>query len=121
MESRTLEGWFRVAMAGLALLLFLSLASSFGPPWMTHQRLADRVREECRMATLPGRTEDEIRERLARAARDLELNEFLDPSEVKVQKRSSEIRIRLHYQRPVRFLGRTIPWNLTIDITRPLF
>jgi hypothetical protein len=96
-----------------ALLLFLQLAAQLVPAWFQELELAERLREEARLAAVEHQDPEQVRADVLELLRELHMP--LAAEDVDVQPIFGGYRIRVHYEVEIRLLGRR--WKLVLAPT----
>ena len=108
-----------VTLAAIAAVFFV--AFKFIPVKVQNSTLEDCIVEEEKFAGELRRTQDVIRDNIWQCAVDNGLEDYFDRAEIKVDKSSNSVRVRLNYERPVELPGYTYIWRFDIDMKRALY
>lgn len=111
---------FIVSLIGVFAVFFVGY--KFIPVKVQHSKLVDCTVEEMKFAGAGRRSKDTIRDNIYDCAvHKAGLEDFIQKSDIKVLKRSSEVRVKFYYERDVELPGYTYTWKFDFDQKRALY
>ncbi len=117
-QSTKIKLVFTLCVIGIVFFV----GSKFVPVKLKNSQLEDAIVEAMKFAGTPElRTKEAIRGRIWEAVYDLGLTEYIDKRDIKVDKTSSMVRVKLYYERVIELPGYTYTFKFDFDRKRQIF
>lgn len=105
-----------------ALVAFAYACWNFIPAYYAHHTLSDVALELCRSMPSQTNTDDMIVQKVMKQVRELKLDPYIYPQNVRVQTRDNSRQIRIEYQREIQIVpGYKYHWNKPIVVDAPFY
>ena len=106
----------------VTLAIVFYVGAKFVPVKLQNSQLRDAIVEAMKFAGTPElRTKEAIRERIWGAVYDLNLTDYIDKRDIKVDKSSSRVAVKLYYEREIVLPGYTYTFKFDFDQRREIY
>lgn len=113
------EGRLGTLFGIVVLAMFIYMGVKVVPILISVYEFRDSIEEQARFAALPRHDDEEIRRAILRKARELELP--VGAKDVRVERTSTRIDIKVKYTVPIETPVYTYKWDLDESLSAPLF